>query len=96
MAEIFAQILIPNALNDDFTYFAESSNMVGDVVLVEFGRQKIWGVIIKISEIFQCDFDKLKIKRILDTHKFIKINSSQIKFIETIANYNLASRGLVL
>lgn len=96
MAEIFAQILIPNALNDDFTYFAEPSNMVGDVVLVEFGRQKIWGVIIKISEIFQSDFDKSKIKRILDTHKLIKINSSQIKFIETIANYNLASRGLVL
>ncbi|MFZ9470410.1 MAG: DEAD/DEAH box helicase, partial [Rickettsiales bacterium] len=96
MSEIFAQILIPNALNDDFTYLADSKNNVGDVVLVEFGKQKIWGLIVKISDNFQHNFDKNKIKKILETHHLIKLSPQQLKFIEQIASYNLASRGLVL
>jgi len=96
MAEIFAQILIPNALNDDFTYLASNINKIGDVVLVEFGKQKIWGVIVKITENFQQNFDKSKLKRILETHNLIFINSQHLKFIEQIASYNMASRGLVL
>lgn len=96
MSEIFAQILIPNALNDDFTYLADSKNNVGDIVLVEFGRQKIWGLIAKISDNFQHNFDKNKIKKILETHHLIKLSPQQLKFIEQIASYNLASRGLVL
>ena len=96
MSEIFAQILIPNALNDDFTYLADSKNNVGDVVLVEFVKQKIWGLIVKISYNFQHNFDKNKIKKILETHHLIKLSPQQLKFIEQIASYNLASRGLVL
>jgi hypothetical protein len=32
----FAQIILPNALNNDFTYFALENQQIGDVVLVAF------------------------------------------------------------
>jgi primosomal protein N' len=41
----YVQILLPNALNEDFTYLAEFEIVVGDIAYVEFGRQKLWGLI---------------------------------------------------
>ena len=92
----FAQIILPNALNDDFTYFALENQQIGDVVLVEFGRQKLWGIVISLHDEEPNNFDVKKIKKVLEIHQKIKLTLNQIKFIETISSYNLASRGLVL
>ena len=92
----FAQIILPNALNDDFTYFALDNQQIGDVVLVEFGRQKLWSVVISLHDDVPSNFDVKKIKKVLEIHPKLKLTLNQVKFIEAISSYNLASRGLVL
>ncbi len=92
-SKIFIQVLLPLALDESFTYFCEEKIAVGDVVLVEFGRKKIWGVVVAVDVSPQ--FAAEKIKAVLEKHK-IKLSEKQLEFIEKIAAYNLASRGLVL
>lgn len=96
MSEIFVQVLLPLALDEAFTYKAEESIAVGDVVLVEFGRKKIWGVAVEIKKDAPKDFAEEKIKKVLQKNLRVKFSQNQLKFIESISSYNLASRGLVL
>ncbi len=96
MSEIFVQVLLPLALDEAFTYKAEESILVGDVVLVEFGRKKIWGVAVEIKKDAPTDFAEERIKKILQKNSRVKFSQNQLKFIESISSYNLASRGLVL
>ena len=92
----FAEILLPNALNDNFSYLCLENQCVGDIVLVEFGRQKIWGLVVKLSNQITSDFAHHKIKNILAIHPWLKLSRHQIDFIESTASYNLANRGMVL
>lgn len=92
----FAEVLIPSALNDNFTYLAIENQQIGDVVLVEFGRQKIWAIVVEINDKPRLpDLELSKIKSILEIHSRIKLSINDIKFIDSIASYNLASRGLI-
>ncbi len=92
----FAEVLIPSALNDNFTYLAIENQQIGDVVLVEFGRQKIWSIVVEINDKPRLpDLELSKIKSILEIHSRIKLSIHDIKFIDSIASYNLASRGLI-
>ena len=59
----FAQIILPNALNDDFTYFALENQQIGDIVLVEFGRQKLWSVVISLHDEEPNNFDVKKCRK---------------------------------
>lgn len=96
MTKFYAQILLPNALNDCFTYLAEATHQVGDVVLVEFGAKEIWGVICEITQQAPQNLAENKVKKILEIQKSFKFSAAQLRFINEIAQYNLASRGLVL
>ncbi len=96
MSEIFAKVLLPLALDEAFSYKAESGIECGDVVCVEFGRKKIWGVVIEISKDAPSGIAMEKIKTILEKNSRLKLSENQIIFIEKLAAYNLASRGLVL
>jgi len=93
---MFAQVLLPLALDETFTYKAASDIEIGDVVQVEFGRKKIWGVVFEVKKDAPQNFAEEKIKEILVKNPRVKLSKNQLKFIETIAAYNLASRGLVL
>lgn len=96
MSKIFAQVLLPLALDEAFSYLAQEEIEIGDVVLVEFGRKKIWGVVVSLAFEAPKNLAPEKIKTILEKNSRLKFNQNQLKFIETIAAYNLASRGLVL
>ncbi len=96
MSKIFAQLLLPLALDELFTYNSEEHIDVGDVVLVEFGRQKIWGVVFSLSLEAPQNLAAEKIKKVLEKNTRLKFTTNQLKFIESLAAYNLASRGLVL
>jgi primosomal protein N' (replication factor Y) (superfamily II helicase) len=96
MSEIFAKVLLPLALNEAFSYKAESDIECGDVVCVEFGRKKIWGLVIEVTKDAPQQIAPEKIKTILEKNSRLKFSENQIKFIEKLASYNLASRGLVL
>ena len=66
MSKIFAQILLPLALNDPFTYKSEESIACGDVVRVEFGRKEIWGVVVGLQFEAPQNFSEAKVKPILE------------------------------
>ena len=53
----YAQILLPNALNEDFTYLAEFEIAIGDIAYVEFGRQKLWGLIVEVNNSYNLNLD---------------------------------------
>ena len=96
MSEVFAQVLLPLALDEAFTYRAEEEIEIGDVVKVQFGRKEIWGVVVEIKKSAPEKLAEAKIKKILAINSRVKFSKNQLKFIEVIATYNLASRGLVL
>lgn len=96
MAKIFAQVLLPLALDESYSYSTEDSVKVGDVVLVEFVRKKIWGVVVATSANPPAQVAIEKIKPILEKNSRLSLSENQLKFIDNLASYNLASRGLVL
>lgn len=96
MSKIFAQVLLPLALDESFTYKAEDDIVAGDVVLVEFGKKQIWGLVVETKKDAPQNLSEAKIKTVLEKNSRLKFSENQLKFIETIAAYNLASRGLVL
>ncbi len=93
MSQNFFEILLPLALEQTFTYASNSSLEKGCVVKVEFGKKEIWGVVFKKSDEKEKNF---QIKEILEIHQKIKLSVNDIDFVEKVAAYNLASRGLVL
>ena len=96
MSKIFVQVLLPLALDEPFSYKTEEPIECGDVVRVEFGRKEIWGVVVGVGLEAPQNFSEAKVKPILEKNSRFKLSKNQLKFIEIIASYNLASRGLVL
>ncbi len=94
MSQKFFEILLPLAPDSTFTYTGNCEIEIGDIVKVEFGRKKVWGLVFAhaLSE-QKRDF---KVKEILEIHPKLKLKKTDIEFICDIASYNLASRGLVL
>ncbi len=90
----FAEVLLPLAMEQTFTYLALPNQQVGEVVLVEFGSQKIWGVVWLIG--LQSNYDYSKIKPVLAVSSQLKLSVHHLAFISQLADYNLANLGLVL
>ncbi len=90
----FAEVLLPLAIKQTFSYFSLPNQQIGDVVLVEFGSKKIWGVVLELN--IQSTCDNSKIKNILEISDKLKLSASHLAFIKQLAEYNLANLGLVL
>lgn len=90
------QVLLPLALDQAFTYKSSIDVECGDVVKVEFGKKEIWGVVTAENLEAPTDIAPEKIKEILEKNANFKLSKKQLEFIEGLASYNLASRGLVL
>ena len=94
--KLIAQILLPLAFDEAFSYYIPE-NMdvkIGDVVLVNFVKRNIYGVVLEVKT--EKEKSKFKIKNILEKHDNIKISPNLIKLIEFSANYNLYPKGLFL
>jgi primosomal protein N' (replication factor Y) (superfamily II helicase) len=96
MSKNFVQVLLPLALSEAFTYASEIDVETGDVVKVEFGKKQLWGVVVAVGCTLPEKVAPEKIKKILEKNSRFKLSKLQLQFIEKIASYNLASRGLVL
>ena len=96
MSKKFLQILIPNAINMVFTYLGTNDNKIGDIVLVEFRKKQLWGVVISIENTLPENLTIEKIKPIIQIHPFLKLSEKQLRFIELVSSYNMANKGLVL
>ncbi|MBL6664870.1 MAG: primosomal protein N' [Rickettsiales bacterium] len=95
MSKKFVEILLPLSLDNTFTYLANKEINNGDVVKVEFGKKQIWSVVVKILDKAP-EFDLKKIKEILEIHPHISLSKNQLKFLDKLSDYNLATPGLVL
>ncbi len=92
----FVEILLPTALDDIFTYRYVDDIDIGNVVKVEFGKRKLWGLVVKINVKKPSNLAEDKVKEIIEIKKDIFLKKEYIDFIYKLANYNLASKGLVL
>lgn len=94
MSQKFFEILLPLAPDSTFTYTGNCEIEIGDIVKVEFGRKKVWGLV--FAHALSEEKRDFKVKEILEIHPKLKLKKTDIEFICDIASYNLASRGLVL
>ena len=91
---MFAKVLLTLPFNEPFDYKIEEEIELGSIVRVPFGKEVLIGVVWEISDTSKLD-DK-KIKKISEVLPFEPIKDEMRKFIEFVANYNMAYLGLVL
>lgn len=96
MSQKFAEILLPTALDNSFTYHYDFDLKIGNIVKVEFGKRKIWGLIVNNKALEPTNISKDKIKPVLEIKSEIFVDPNYIEFIYKLANYNMASKGMVL
>jgi primosomal protein N' (replication factor Y) len=99
--EKYYEILLPLPFNDGFSYKScELSLKKGDIVMVSFGKRSLYGLVLKSFKkdefLAQNKLDLAKIKEISAKNAFLHLKSDIIEFIEKIAAYNMAPKGLVL
>ena len=87
-------VLLPLPFNDVFDYKIEDNPILGELVRVSFGREVVVGVVWKLGKSSNLDEDK--IKPVMERLNFPPLSSELIKFIDFVANYNMAFKGLVL
>ena len=90
------QILLPVPFNYGFSYFVpEGLDLkTGDVVKVSFRSKEIFGVAVGLNQ--ENDIDEKRIKTIIYVDEKIKFSTNLLEFIDFVAAYNLAPKGLVL
>ena len=91
---MIAKVLLTLPFNEPFDYKIEGEINCGDLVRVPFGKETLTGVVWNICETSKID-DK-KLKKIIEVLPFEPIKDEMRKFIEFVANYNMAYLGLVL
>ena len=87
-------VLLPLPFNDVFDYKIEDNPILGELVRVSFGREVVVGAVWKLGK--SSNLDEAKIKPVMERLNFPPLSSELIKFIDFVANYNMAFKGLVL
>lgn len=91
-----AQILLPLAFDQSFSYFIPDNLEIdiGNLVLVNFRNKEIYGLVTEITA--DQEQHSFKIKEIIKKEEDVKINSDLIQLINFAASYNLGAKGLFL
>ena len=91
-----AKILLPIALNNEYSYLIPDSTIIniGDIVLVNFVNRNIYGLVTDLENATKKP--KFKLKTIILKDSDIKIDNKLIELINFASNYNLAPKGLFL
>lgn len=101
MNNMFVNVLLPLPFDKAFTYKIPENEftdliVIGNLVKVPFRKKELWGLVVEKNVKTDLTISVEKIKEISEVNNHIKFNDKLIEFIEKIASYNLASRGLVL
>lgn len=95
MTEIYLDILLPLPFDRAFTYKdCGLKAEVGDIIKVPFRKKELWGLVVATNN--SIDFAASKAKAIIAKHQSISFDTKLRDFIDRVAAYNLAPRGLVL
>ncbi len=87
-------ILLPLPFDDVFDYKSDEELDIGQLVLVNFGKEELIGIVYKIGK--TANIADAKIKKITNILDLPLISNELINFIKKTAIYNLAPLGLVL
>ncbi len=91
---MIAGVLLPLPFNEPFDYKIEGDFAVGELVRVSFGKEVLVGAVWKKGKSSQ--IDDAKIKPVLERINLPPLADNLRKFVEFVADYNMAYRGLVL
>lgn len=96
MNNLFVNVLLPLPFDNPFTYKNPHFELsVGHIVQVSFGNRHVWGMVAQVG-VKKPDIAEAKIKEILQVNQQLILDEKLVTFIDWIANYNLAKKGLVL
>lgn len=87
-------VLLPLPFNEPFDYKIEGDFELGELVRVPFGKEVLVGAVWKKGKSSQ--IDDAKIKSVLEQINLPPLAANLRKFVEFVADYNMAYRGLVL
>ena len=87
-------VLLPLPFDEPFDYQTDNEVKIGQLVEVPFGAQKQVGMVYKLDA--SSNLESVKIKKISKIFAFPPLSAKLIKFMEWVAEYNLAPRGMVL
>lgn len=96
MNNFFVNVLLPLPFDKPFTYKTTNPKIeIGDLVKVSFRKKDFWGLVVEIN-LPAPEISSDKIKEISQVNEQVKFSKKLIEFINWIAAYNLAQKGLVL
>ncbi|MBR5599506.1 MAG: primosomal protein N' [Alphaproteobacteria bacterium] len=90
----FYGVLLPLVFDNVFDYKFDGELKIGQMVLVNFGREELVGIVYKIGK--SADIDDKKVKPIKKIIELPCLKQELISFIEKVAIYNFAPKGMVL
>jgi len=94
--EFYFDILLPLPFDRAFSYKScDDSIRVGNLVKVQFRKKDLWGLVVCASSAAP-EVAANKIKEIIAKNEIVFFDKNLIDFINRIAAYNLAPKGLVL
>jgi primosomal protein N' (replication factor Y) len=96
MNNFFVNVLLPLPFDKPFTYKTTSQKIeIGDLVKVSFRKKDFFGLVVEVN-LPVPEISSDKIKEISQVNEQVKFSKKLIDFIDWIAAYNLAPKGLVL
>ncbi len=96
MNNFFVNVLLPLPFDKPFTYKTTSQKIeIGDLVKVSFRKKDFFGLVVEVN-LPVPEISSDKIKEISQVNEQVKFSKKLIDFIDWIASYNLAPKGLVL
>ncbi len=96
MNNFFVNVLLPLPFDKPFTYKTTNQKIeIGDLVKVSFRKKDFFGLVVEVN-LPVPEISSDKIKEISQVNEQVKFSKKLIDFIDWIAAYNLAPKGLVL
>ena len=96
---MYCNILVTKPFDRYFTYKFNIGHKIkkGSLVLVPFGKKKDQiGLVYEIVKTLPKELEALHIKEIESVLEHVVLNEKLMQFVDWIANYTLAPKGLVL
>ncbi len=91
---MIVKVLLPLNLNEPFDYKTDDEIKEGSLVEVPFGKEKTVGVVWQVN--VASDLDDKKIRKIGKVLSYPPLSEAICKFVQFVAEYNMAPSGMVL
>lgn len=95
MSQIHVKILLPLPTDQLFSYWSDGPLQIGQIVRVPFGRRFLDGTVWSVDETVDATLAD-RMKHIHHVYNLPVLSPRLCRFVETMAEYTLSARGLVI